>query len=260
MRISVLVPVLGRPRNALPLMRSLRATSDAYLLFLCSLDDRDEIDAVLEACEADETGETEYVIVEWRSTERGGDYARKMNRGYELTDSDWVLLGADDISFGPGWDTQLERAAASGKRVLGTNDKANRLVARGVFSTHPLVARSYVEEHGGCLEGPGQLVSEVYDHNFPDRELAALAQSRDEWLFVPSAVVQHNHPMIGKAENDDVYLKGRERFWEDQALFWERAKQWGYVGLIPQELSAMKRSSRRIERLSASARSRRARG
>lgn len=252
MRISVLVPVLGRPQNAKRVSDSLAASTDrdVELMFLVTDGDDDQIAACAETGRA----------VAFCMWDPEHDYARKMNHGFARTDSEWVLLGADDIDFQPGWDTALERAAASGKRVLGTNDMTNRLVMRGVFSTHPLVARSYVDEVGGCLEGPGHLVSEAYDHNFPDRELAALALSRDEWLFVQDAVVKHNHPMIGAAENDDVYLKGRERFWEDQALFWERAKQWGYVGLIPQELAAMKRSARRTARLSASARSRRQRG
>lgn len=246
----MLVPVLGRPENAQPLVASLRASTHRAheIVFIATAGDHEQFDAcVATRCRT--------IIATW---EPEHDYPRKMNEAFRLTNSDWVLLGSDDITFERGWDDALERAAASGKRVLGTDDRANRLVKRGVFSTHTLVARSYVEEHGGCLEGPGFLVSEAYDHNFVDRELACLAKARDEWLFVPQAVIRHRHPAFGSARQDATYEKGRDTFWEDQLLFWTRAEQWGNVGLLPQEISVKKRSAKRMERLAATARARRA--
>jgi glycosyltransferase involved in cell wall biosynthesis len=232
--ISVLVPVLGRPANAAKVAASLEAASGFRheLLFICTEGDSKQI----EACRATERGVLE---VAW-PPER--DYGRKMNAGYRLAQCDWLLLGSDDITFEPGWDAELLRVAAeTGKRVVGSNDKANRTVQQGVFSTHTLVARSYVEDLGGCLEGPGHLVSEAYDHNFVDRELAALAQARGEWAFAPNAVIRHHHPAFGGAQQDATYEKGRNTFFGDQMLFWERAEQWGFVGLLPQEISLIRR-------------------
>jgi hypothetical protein len=255
--ISVLVPVLGRPQNARPVLESLRSTSDAELVFIVTANDLEELDACRMAVTLDRGSSRTLVVEEWRSH----DYPKKMNHAYGETISDWVLLGSDDITFEPGWQDELLRAArATGKSVIGTNDKANRLVMKGIFSTHALVSRAYVEEQGGCLEGPGHLVSEVYEHNFPDRELAALAQSRDEWVFAPRAVIRHRHPAFGTAPQDATYEKGREHFLEDQARFWERAEQWGNVGLIPQELQVKDRSKKRTARLAATARARRERG
>jgi hypothetical protein len=236
-------------------LESLRATSDAEMVFVASEGDVDQI----EACRAllDDL-KTVLITAKWKPEH---DYPKKMNLGFRQTDSDWVLLGSDDITFEPGWQDELLRAArATGKSVIGTNDKANRLVMKGIFSTHALVSRAYVEEQGGCLEGPGHLVSEVYEHNFPDRELAALAQSRDEWVFAPRAVIRHRHPAFGTAPQDATYEKGREHFHEDQARFWERAEQWGNVGLIPQEIQIKDRSKKRMARLAATARARRERG
>lgn len=251
--ICVLVPVLGRPDNAMPLSQSLRAsTSERHeLVFVCSAFDTEQIRACYE------TGET-VLSVDWEPVH---DYPRKMNAAAGLPLAcDWLLLGSDDVTFEPGWDIELDRlAVASGKSVIGTNDMANRLVKRGVFSTHALVRRAYVEEVGASLDGPGTLVSEAYEHNFCDRELAALAQARDEWVFASNAIVRHHHPAFGGARQDDIYLKGREHFYADQLLFWERAKGWDYVGLIPQELAVMNRSQRRIARLAATARARRER-
>lgn len=249
--IDVFVPVLGRPANAAPLVASLEASgADAQIVFIASSRDVDQV----EACEA--TG-CLTVTVPWPAGR--ADYARKMNRALVFSVAPWVLLGSDDIAFEPGWDTELLRVAErTGKQVIGTNDMSNRLVKRGVFSTHTLVERSYIFRRGGCLEGPGYLVSEAYDHNFVDRELACLAQVRDVWAFAPQAIVRHNHPMTGRAKPDETYAKGRRYFQEDQALFWTRAKEWDYAGLLPQELTIVRRGDKRIKRFVERAKAREA--
>ena len=253
MSISVLVPVLGRPANAAKVVASLEASTPfvPQVVFIATAGDDEQV----AACRA--TGR-ETVIALWKP-ER--DYGRKMNYGLAHAQHDWILLGSDDITFEPGWDTEMLRVAAeTGKRVIGSNDMANRIVQKGVFSTHTLVHRSYVEEHGGGVtEGPGFLISEAYDHNFPDRELAALAQARGEWAFAPNAIIRHHHPAFGGAEQDATYEKGHRTFYDDQLLFWERAALWNFVGLLPQEMTLIKRSQRRIAR-GSTARSRRERG
>lgn len=260
MSVSVLVPVLGRPQNAQPLLTSLRESGSlAELVFIVSARDLEQLDACRIAVALDRakvSGELSSVIVAGHDP-GGHDYPRKMNLAFGKTTSEWVLLGSDDIEFTAGWDTMMVRAGEkTGKAVIGSNDKANRLVQKGLFSTHALVSRRYVDELGASLDGPGVLVSEAYDHNFCDRELAALAKARDLWLFIPQAVIRHRHPAFGSAPQDATYLKGRETFLADQALFWQRAERWGNVGLLPQELSIKDRSRKRMERLAATARTR----
>ena len=51
----------------------------------------------------------QFVIVDWQAGP--GDYAKKMNRGLELTSDPFLLLAADDLRFHPGWDTALLRVA-----------------------------------------------------------------------------------------------------------------------------------------------------
>jgi hypothetical protein len=227
--IDVLVPVLGRPQNAQPLADSLRenTTAPVRLLFLASPGDSEEI-AAIEAAEAD------YLVMDFEAG--SGDFARKINAGFRATEHPFVLSGADDIEFTPGWDDRVLAAAESGKGVIGTNDQANKHVMAGLFSTHPVIRRSYVLEHGGSLDGPGFVYHEGYDHNYVDRELAHLAQSRDEWIFVSDAVVAHRHPGWNAAITaGETYAKGRRRFHEDHVLFIERAAGWGGVGLLQSE-------------------------
>lgn len=255
MNISVLVPVLGRPQNARPVLESLRATSDAELVFVVTSGDLEQLDACRMAVTLDPGPSRTLVVEKWKSH----DYPKKMNHAFRETVSDWVLLGSDDITFTEGWAEEMLHVAAShGKRVVGSNDKANRLVMdKGLFSTHALVDRTYVEEVGASLDGPGLLVSEAYDHNFVDRELAALALARNEWVMAKRAIIRHHHPAFGGAPEDDTYRKGKGTFHDDQELFWARSERWGRVGLLPQEISVIHRSSHRLSRRQATARARR---
>ena len=78
--IDILIPVLGRPHNAGPLVQNIRDTTEAAVTinFVCSRNDHDDIDA----CEA--TGET-VLIMDWPAGR--GDYAKKINAGELITDT-----------------------------------------------------------------------------------------------------------------------------------------------------------------------------
>jgi hypothetical protein len=221
--VVVLIPVLARPARVEPLLESLRASERETLLrplFLVSPDDRAEIDA-LERARAD------HALVGWPPGR--GDWARKINHGYRLTSEPWLLLGADDLAFAPGWaEEALRLARRRGVRVIGTADGGrNPAVRSGTFSPHPLVARSYVEELGGTLDESGEVLCELYDHNWPDRELADVARLRSEWAFAPLSIVAHLHPnWPGGLERDATYERGERRFQEDAALFRSRRALW----------------------------------
>jgi hypothetical protein len=136
-----------------------------------------------------------------------------------------VFLGADDLVFEKGWDTEaLKVAKRTGAGVTGTADCHNPEVMRGGFSTHPLVRRSYVMELGASLDGPGWLCHEGYDHNQTDVEISKVAQHRRLWAFAPNSRVCHNHPDWLNIPKDDTYKKGF-RFWRrDQQLWAKRSR------------------------------------
>lgn len=234
--IDILVPCLNRPANAQPLADSLTAnTTIPYrLLFICSEGDTDQI----AACEA--TGANILIVKGGRS-----EYPRKMNHGYRNTTHPFLLLAADDDDFQPGWDVHALAAADTGAGVVGLNDMNNRNVIDGHFSTIPLVSRAYIAEQGGSLDGPGVLLHEGYDHNFVDRELCGLAQARHEWVFARDAKIRHVHK--GR-HADATYRKGAANFQADHELFMRRAKEWGNVGLMPQELRFQRRAHRGVNR------------
>ena len=213
--IDILVPVLGRPHNVQPLLESLSTTHEAYrVFFICSPDDTAQIEACLDSGQ-------ETLTVHWHPGK--ADYAKKINWGFEQTDSEWVFQGADDIRFKDNWDTAaLRTAALRGKRVIGTNDLHNPLVKRGGTSTHTLFRRSYIEEYGGTHDNTGRVLHEGYDHQYVDNEFCETARRRDEWAFCKQSIVEHLHPHWGLVEEDETYRKADRARGQDFRRYHQR--------------------------------------
>lgn len=217
--IDVIVPVLGRPANAQPLVDSLAASgAEAQVTFVCSPGDDKQIDA----CHA--TG-ADVLVADWKAGP--GDFARKINAGFAATEGEFVFMGADDITFTKGWDKYAFHKMTDGIGVVATNDKANRQVMRGEFGTHCLIRRSYITEQGGTGDNqPGVVLFEGYDHNYVDRELCDVARSRNAYAFASRSVVKHRHPIWKTAEWDATYRKALAKARRDQALFASRTVLW----------------------------------
>ena len=224
MTITILVPVLNRPQNAEPLVASIIEASieEHHVIFLCSPNDRAEI----QAC--DETG-AEVEIVPFENGP--GDWAKKINHGFAITESDFCLLGADDLRFHPGWEViAVEVAERTGAGVIGTNDLGNATVMRGLHSTHPLVRRSYVEEYG-TIDEPGKCLHEGYHHQWVDTELVETAKMRHQWAFAKGSHVEHLHPLWKKSQMDSTYEKALSTSREDHAHFRSRQQLWSRAAM-----------------------------
>lgn len=215
--IDILVPVLGRPQNAQPLVDSIHAATSVphTIIFLCTRGDERQI----EACK--QTGAIVHLV------EPGPcEYARKINIGANLdyTDHEWLFLGADDLRFHEGWDEAALEAGAGGQRVIGTNDLGNATVMAGKHATHSLVHRSYADL--GTIDAPGPKLLHEYEHNYCDTEFVATAQHRGEWVFAADSHVEHLHPFWKKGADDEVYRKGRKKVNRDSGLFRQRRHLW----------------------------------
>jgi hypothetical protein len=217
--VVALVPVLRRPHRPAPLLESIDKATPAgawRLLFLGSPGDEAEHEAIYAA------GGELLVIDEPNAP---GDWSRKINAGYRATTEPLMLLGGDDIAFRPGWLEAAQAKMVGRVGVVGTFDCHNRRVLAGEHSTHPVVARWYADRHG-TIDQAGQVVHEGYAHNWTDNELVETAKSRRAWAFARDSVVEHNHPLWGRAETDDVYELGQSRFHEDRQLFMRRRRLW----------------------------------
>lgn len=216
--IAIIVPVLGRPQRAAPLVESIREAErvPTRILFVCTEGDTAEI----EACQA--TG-AEVDIVEPREH---GDYAWKINYGLTITTEPWVLQAADDLRFDPGWDEEALRVGQNAAAcVIGTNDMGNPLVKRGQHATHSLIRRSYVEEWG-TIDEPGKALHEGYHHCWVDNELIETAKARRVYFAARRSRVEHLHHIWRKGDDDATYRRGQERYRQDQALFMSRRPLW----------------------------------
>lgn len=218
--IDILVPVLGRPHRARPLVENIAANtrSDHQVIFICSPSDLEQ----RFACEL--TSAASILVAEWEPGP--GDYARKINMGFRYTDSEWVFLGADDLCFCPGWDVHaLATADVTGASVVGTDDLGNPKVKAGQHSTHSLVRRSYISQQGGSWDGPGTVYSPVYDHQYVDSELVEVAKQRGVWAFSHASKVEHMHAFWGKSDRDATYDKALRASNEDYQLFKARKEE-----------------------------------
>ncbi len=206
--VAVLVPVMKRPQNAEPFMRSLVASTGlatAYAIY-----DEDDI----------ETRDAWKLAGAQTIPSSGSSFATKINDGYRATGEPWVFLVGDDVRFHSGWLDQAEHVArTTGAAVVGANDLANARVMRGEHATHMLIARSYIDEYGASWDGPGIVTHEGYGHWFVDDEIVACAKQRGTFTVALASKVEHLHPIVGKAEPDEVYELGQQHAEQDRKVF-----------------------------------------
>ena len=216
--IAILVPVLGRAHQIQPLLQSIDGSTVAehQVVLIFSPDD--------EAIHAAKGTSATVLTTSWPAGK--ADYAKKLTLGYQQTTEPWLFQGATDLVFHPDWDTAaLTVAKRTGVGVIGTNDLGNPLVKRGMHSTHSLIARDYIETHGGTADNSGLIFSEAYDHQYSDSEFIETARRRRQFAFSKKSIVEHLHPHWGKAEMDDTYEKAHRQTNQDQRLFMQRRKK-----------------------------------
>jgi hypothetical protein len=224
---AVIVPVLGRPQNAEPFMKSLKAsTSQAQAYAVVGPEATPE--AFRASVDAWTAAGARVLVAEGRS------FAQKVNHAYRQTTEPWLLLVGDDVAFHPGWLEKAQRAGGQTlvagttvleqglRQVIGTNDLGNPRVITGQHTCHPLIRRSYVDNWGASWDGPGVVCHEGYGHNFVDDELVAVAKQRGCWASAPDAIVEHLHPFWGKGKPDHTYELGQVTFNLDKKLFEKR--------------------------------------
>lgn len=211
--VAVVVPVLGRPGNAEPFIRSLRASTGLATVYAVADIEDEETIAAWRSAGAD------VIIKGGRPGERPGTFAEKVNAGYREVGEPWLFVVGDDVRFYPGWLDWAQHAAGDRFHVVGTNDLGNSRVMAGEHATHLLIRRKYVDGMGASLDGPGVVAHEGYRHWYVDDEIVTVAKARGVWAPCLDAVVEHLHPLFAKAPTDETYRLGAEHVAEDKALF-----------------------------------------
>lgn len=218
--VAIIVPVMKRPQNVGPLVASMLKDYEANVYFVCDDDDETEISAVMRAG-------YEHPNVHLLLSKRGRSYAQKVNSGYEQTSEPWIFVCGDDVRFTPGW-IEAARRLSDRFDVIGTNDSEpgitrNPDVAAGRHADHFFIRRSYIDEYGAALEGPGVAAPEVYKHWWVDREIVGLAKARGVFAPCLDSVVIHLHPGYENQPRDEVYQLAIEWSDDDNKTFQSRA-------------------------------------
>lgn len=220
---AVVVPVMRRPQNAEPFMRSLRASTGLATAYAV-VDDQDEATRAAWAAAGAR-------VVDFADDTGPGTFAEKVNAGFRrlpVFDDEyapWLFLVGDDVRFEPGWLDHAQAVASDHHHVIGTNDLANPRVLAGEHATHLLVRRSYVDEVGASWDGPGIVAHEGYGHWYVDDEIVTAAKQRGVWAMALGSRVEHLHPLWGTAPDDETYRLGQARAKADAELFRARLRQ-----------------------------------
>ncbi len=212
--IAVVVPVLNRPNHAAPIMESLRASTENAAVY-----------AVVS--ERDTRTESAWIVAGANVlTSPLMTFPEKVNYAYSVTGEPWLFLTGDDVKFHAGWAEELLRVAAgTGALVVGSNDLANPRSEDGSHSPHMLISRQYIADQGASWDGRGVVCHEGYRHMFVDDEIVTVAKQRGVFAFAKDAVVEHLHPVAGKAEVDATYRLGWSYADVDKSRFAERMRE-----------------------------------
>jgi len=162
--------------------------------------------------------------------EQGKTYAENINSLLPHSGADWVLVVGDDCEFTPGW---FEAAQALSDRydVIGTNDSEpgrvrNPAVAKGSHADHFFIRRSYIDDEGSTLDGPGVAISEAYGHWYSDKEVIELAKARGVYGHAHECRIIHHHPGYDGDEAaraaDPLYSAAVERSEADRKTWMSR--------------------------------------
>ena len=212
---AIFIPTLQRAHRIASLVGNIReATAGAYCIVFIILGDDEPTRAAVEAV-------GEQCLINTGSP----TYAGAINAAYHATNEPFFFCGADDLRFYPGWLTHALAAMTDGIGVVGVNDLAYVDALQGEIAPHFLVRRRYIERYSGVVDQPDTVLS-AYDHNFTDTEFVGTARARRMYRYCPEAIVEHLHPLWGKAEDDPIYAKGRRQYEEDTQRYTRRRPLW----------------------------------
>lgn len=173
----------------------------------------------------------------YRNTETGvpdKSYAQNVNELFNECpegQSDWVCVVGDDVEFTEGWLDEA-RKLSDKYDVIGTNDsEAGRVrnpdVAAGRHADHFFIRRSYIEDEGSSLDGPGVVMPECYQHWYTDKEVIGLARARGVFGMAFESRIIHHHPGYDGNEDarkaDPTYMKAVDSSEADRKTFLSRA-------------------------------------
>ena len=204
------MPIRGRTTQTVDAFRRLWATANVPAQYI-AVGGRDDIDTINAAAELNHV---QPLIADVPRLSYWGALSMATQA---VSDDTLVATVANDLLPVVGW---LSRA----KRDFEYYSRVNRDAVIGFNGD------GYGDEHACHFLLPMRVIRRFggwpvwYDHNFGDNEIVTRAKQESIWYKSPYAILYHNHPMIGAAQNyDATYEEGSLLFSRDGNLF-ERRK------------------------------------
>lgn len=196
--ISIIAPTRKRPQNVTRLVESIEDTVSSIhnveLLVYIDDDDDESIPALQQAAE--------HINV---NAVQGNQLvgSQMYNELAKLAKGDILMFAADDVVFKtPVWDKIVERKFNEYEdRILFVYGEDG--FQKGRIGTHGFVHRFWWELLGYLL--PPKLASA-----YTDEWVTEVADRVGRKCYLPDLLVEHMHPAVGKAPNDETYQKRLE--------------------------------------------------
>lgn len=214
--LTVIVPTRGRPQNVSPIVDAWWETGafadGAALLFVIDADD-------VSAAKYQERIHSEPMYgrgVDYVMAEKWEPMVPKLNR----VAVSLAAVSPTHVSFGFMGDDHLPRTVGWVKAYLRALDDAPSIVscpdgARGDdLPTHWAMTADIIRALGRMVPAP-------VEHLYCDNSVRDLAYGASRYRWLPDVLVEHMHPITGKAEMDAGYKKvnSGEQYRRDRSAY-----------------------------------------
>lgn len=191
--ISILVPTKKRPNNLIRFVDNIATTADNVNdIELCLyLDDDDDISipAVQQIAEKINTQAIQ------GNLKLG---SQMYNELYKLAQGKIYMISADDIIFkNKGWDTLVKNVFEK------YEDKILYLYGEDGFQHGRIGTHGFI--HSNWIDILGYTLPWKLSFAYVDEWLTELAARVGRNIYLPELVIEHLHPCVGKAPNDETY-------------------------------------------------------
>lgn len=205
--ISVCLPTRGRPERFAEMFESVKATAAGPV----------EVVAVLD--EDDETTPCYPAGPRYLTVRRGHKQSDLWNVAWQEASGAIAHMGADDLVYRTrGWDRSVERAfmrwypdrigMVYGNDLNPVSDvpfhgqrASEQVDGRYVFAANPFVSRAWIQ-------AAGFFTPPFYKSWEADTWIYQLADGISRAVYLHNVVIEHLHPMAGKAPMDATYERG----------------------------------------------------
>jgi hypothetical protein len=214
--VTVVMPSRGRPERAHEAVQAIRATADRVDTRVVLAVDEDDLE--LESYRALRWGlayRTEVALVELAPVETG-DMVRATNTvsmRVALEDPTCIIgnLGDDHLARTPGWDTRILEALRTPGIAYGDDG-----FQHGDLPTAPFMSAEIVL-------ALGWYALPACRHLFVDNAWRDVGEQTGCLRYLPDVLIEHAHPLAGKAEWDDGYRRanGTETIEHDKRAYRE---------------------------------------